>query len=549
MKKCMLASLLIFNLITSSSQSNANHCLLESRSEPAPVFEDAYFSPFVVNPTETFSMMIKLNQSGYKSIEVKAPNWSTLLYKKAIPVTLLLNDDGMEGDEKAGDRIFTINQLSTSVSPSIFYPTSLFYRNADLTFTTISGTKEVQNIDLAFGIRFIPSTYTNPAVKSINATVQMTDYVINMVLPANMINDRFAMAKEYYKYLPDDRDYIVRSTTYPTPGTFPAANFYSVKNQTLGFTPTTSATIYDRTADYNSKGKLAGFINMFYTHGGEPIILNHELLHTWAAYTHPDLKLDNSSHWSYAVLGTSGFGSGIQASSITKLADGNYSVTPTSLNFYNSLELYLMGLHPADSIQFPIMTPVEPEFVKFDLPNTIIKASNLKSINKSEFFSLMPERNPAFPNTQREFKVGSMVISDRLLTPKELSYFHEIMKEVENKNQTPQMITAGNLSFYTATNKKGMISTRLATLTPTDDHRSRLKFNIYPNPSTRVLFIDALMDREYTYCINDLRGQLMTHGTIKNNTLEISLPSGLYLFTLSDKNGLAGIQKLMVQAD
>ena len=96
---------------------------------------------------------------------------------------------------------------------------------------------------------------------------KMTDYVINMVLPANMINDRFAMAKEYYKYLPDDRDYIVRSTHILHQVHFRQLILLSqkIKRWDLHLLPVRPYTIARRT---NSKGKLAGFINMFYTHGG-----------------------------------------------------------------------------------------------------------------------------------------------------------------------------------------------------------------------------------------------------------------------------------------
>lgn len=527
-----------------------DECLLEVRTALPPGIANAYCTPYVVNPAEAFSISIQLHQDGYKSIQLKAANWGTLLYKNASPVVLVLNDDGMNGDLKAGDRVFTVNQLTTSVSPSIFYPTSLFYRNMDVTFTTTLGVIETQNLDLPIGIRIIPNFYTLPIVKSISATAQMTDYVLNLVLPQSVIDDQKAMAKEYYKYLPDDRDFIVRSTTYPTAGAPAAANFFAVKNQTTGLSIPSASSIFDRTSDYGSKGKLLGFINMFFTHGGETILLNHELLHNWAVYVDPDLMIHDGPHWTYVLFPSSGFSSGRQIASVSLRPDSTYLCAPQVSGYYNSLELYLMGLHAEDSIQFPIVVPSNPVFITNAVQNFIIKASGIKNINKAEFFTKMPRRNPSFATAQHEFKVGSMVISDRLLTPKELSYFHEIMKDNESKNQSQNLINANYLSFNTATRNKGSLITKLPSSTPLLNKPDEISFDLYPNPGNGSIYIKGLplKRNNIQYLIMTVRGDILASGRIQNehHVIALSHTPGIYFLKLIDGN-MTGVKKYVLR--
>jgi hypothetical protein len=207
----------------------------------------------------------------------------------------------------------------------------------------------------------------------------------------------------FYDNNEDIFDFIFVWTNFKTPAetTNEIAHFIPVTNKVEGI----GKPIFDRSSVYGSVGKLKGIIMMGNINKYDPQtsqglnqVLNvamHEILHNWAAYiSFSDasgnlsknlLRPDDFQHWNIyngfiSPLGGSGWfdnGNGSFTSGLTKLAD-------TNLRSYSKLDLYLMGLIPAqlmDSVMYLVPKKenetgneilAQPEYVTI---NQIIKAN------------------------------------------------------------------------------------------------------------------------------------------------------------------------------
>ncbi len=177
----------------------------------------------------------------------------------------------------------------------------------------------------------------------------------------------------FYDNNPDAFDFIFVWTNFkiPSENTNETAHFIPITNKQEGL----NKAMLDRSAVYGSTGKLKGVIMMGNINKYQPEtqtglnealnIVMHEILHNWAAYVEfadedgknskAILRSDDYAHWSnYAgfisPLGGFGWidnGDGTFTNGLTQMVD-------TNLRKYSQLDLYLMGLIPAQLMD-PIM--------------------------------------------------------------------------------------------------------------------------------------------------------------------------------------------------
>jgi hypothetical protein len=223
-----------------------------------------------------------------------------------------------------------------------------------------------------------------------------------------------------------------------------------------------------------------GSIDECLTHGGTAWLINHELLHQWAAYLNPNLHLtDGTGHWDVMEFPTSGFGSGLAFSHLYHFKDSIYrACRDNSGSHYNTLELYLMGLLPFDSVSFPIKTLINYKYLGYSLfDNSVVPylwgweftADSIHYLSKAEYLNHMPLRNPDNTHSQKDFNMALIVFSNRLLTPKEMAYYNYRMKE--NEKRDPQVYDPSNdmgINFYNATGGLGTLYTRLPDIVEKD---------------------------------------------------------------------------------
>ena len=182
---------------------------------------------------------------------------------------------------------------------------------------------------------------------------------------------------------PDDSQFLVVYTTWQLPPPV-GALYQAVANDVNGigyehaadFDAIIPETIFDDTPN----SQVQGFMHMNrWTQylGGDPggvddtlisQIFGQELGHAWLAFVHivhPTLPEDallgrSEAHWSFYAHSS---GSPVEGHDWTDNGDGTFTATRRTLFEYSDLDLYLMGLIPAEQ--------VEPWFVLTDVSNCV----------------------------------------------------------------------------------------------------------------------------------------------------------------------------------
>jgi hypothetical protein len=524
------------------------------------IITSAATNPVALYANESFSLEIGINKR--EVAEMKLKNnfiFKDQLRRNGMPIdSFVLKDDGTQGDAKAGDLVFTINDIKISVG-SFFdiLPDVISYSDIRLIYKN-GATESFTRVPIFIAYRLKPYRFFTPTVKIINENVQHTDYVINVVTKQN-VNAK-EIAKLYYTHLADDRDFLVHATTYPTDEVWAntAGTYASVSNSVKGLQGKSVNSIIDFSGEYGSKGRLQGFIDTYLGRSFENWLITHELTHRWALYTDPSLSWDLGSHWGGVFLGTTGFGWN-KVNQITKRSDSsiivNYGI---SQNFFNKVELYLMGLIPIDSLDFPY-TVYENATYLGDLPEgSLIQFSKSKTVSRADFLRVMDLRTPGLATSQKEFKLGFIVTSPRLLTARELAYFDNKAREYEldalpaelNACLNPSRPDCGNNTFNIAAQGKAKLSTRIASLPVTTSitSASQSAFKVFPNPSAGTLYISSSDEKKGSvqYQVMDMSGRLLKNGFVTNNTIRLPTSKGLVILKLNHQNHVQ-IQKIVVQ--
>lgn len=243
---------------------------------------------------------------------------------------------------------------------------------------------------------------------------------------------RRTIAKEFFKTHSDDYDFLVvfadfnfMMPKFEIAGrTTTAAGFYShVKNDVVGI----GLSQYNHSSLFGSSGKLQGMIDMgplasVVTEPFDPAFkktmgtLSHEILHRWSAYVHfkdgsgqtSDALLGSAgSHWSY-LLDTSGslqYGNNWQVN-----GDGTFTAL-SGRKYYSDLDLYLMGVIGKEKVK-PMMLIDNPEINKEKItePGAVIEGLPLE-VTIDDIIAVEGERIPSVENSQKDFKIGCILLS------------------------------------------------------------------------------------------------------------------------------------------
>lgn len=386
---------------------------------------------------------------------------------------MAMNDSGINGDKKAGDGIWTYKGFTRSYMGTEMIPGITSSAGATLYITTGDG-KTVEQQPTSIGFTEKANVKRKKAAPGVFYS-KWTAFIVDK--NGEYLDGKFPVCdvkcgkgnekvfKKFYQHFPDVFDFLVLIPAVPiyrpTDLAENAPYFVQVRNNVRNI----GIPIIDRGERFGSAKKLKGMIYHSFGYGA---ILDHEIGHNWSAWIgHAQGLLftgyDCAYHNTYGVHYSAYSNLVGQMAAFPQLklednADGTYKVTKMgdqkTKSRYSPLTLYCMGLIP------PSEVPPVRILRNKDYPN-------YNRIPKSEFdvFTINEimaanggERIPAYPNTQKKFRVGFVVVIDHRPTKAEVDYFATIAKYFQSKDEGMNF----DIPFYEATGGRGKLNCRMA---------------------------------------------------------------------------------------
>jgi len=335
--------------------------------------------------------------------------------------TVILRDDGIPPDGQSNDGLFT-GTLRLARPPSQPF-TGRIIRSLPFSLSLAGGasTNVTEDVAYAFGVIDKLRDHT---VTQVASNVYRTRRVVNIVdsqllsgVYPNVGGSLANAAKAFYKYFPDEFDWLVFFHLY-NGRSAPAGSSSGVKNAVQGI----GLSLFNSTAAYGSAGRLRSIIQLYFKHTGP---MSHEIFHTWGVFGFQAFGMVSSvgggTHWGALASGTNStvFGFPPTLSSLTQNAGGNYC-GPFGSGRVLPLELYLMGLAPASDIG-TYQYVSNSVFAGFNCGGYEFTGTGIGVLDGPKIISTFGPRVPAYPD-QNSFRAAVLVLSDRPLVAAEWDY-------------------------------------------------------------------------------------------------------------------------------
>ena len=310
---------------------------------------------------------------------------------------------------------------------------------------------------------------TTPSESKVSSLLMSSDEYNNWKSKDQFTDGLFreAIIKDIYKQFSDNYDFIIlmlNEEEIPD-----GINYYGknvgVSNNISGI----GGDIYDYSTSYGSSGKLKSVMQLsalsFLQNG--PAL--HELMHNWGNYALPTENINETGdnlnsysyygHWGFTGGSTKGQLGGFKQSTLEELGNSQFTVDSFG-SFanggnavpYNELELYLMGMIPVSSVNsFDLFNDI----TSFNVDNNKFTfTANKVSYGPNELESLLGTRIPNSSDSQKEFDILIVVLTDNSLTDTQWTNINDAAKWFSFKG-------ADDIYFYNfweATNGIGTIN-------------------------------------------------------------------------------------------
>jgi hypothetical protein len=322
-----------------------------------------------------------------------------------------------------------------------------------------------------------------------------SENVINVVKDLNYDNASYEIqniTKIVYREFEDTYDFI---SMVLVPGYNANRYHINIKNETKGI----GLNIYNSSYSFGSNGKLIGmeFFPLPGFYDGASHTFSHEIGHQWINFLFGTPFEIGIPHWPYcnhslgimgiSIGGQSGQGGSFQYS--LSITNGEFKFIPYKPSdpgsFFQDLDLYLMGLIPPGLVgnkyifKYPNSVPVI---------NQVYNASDFIFYTVNELITAVGERIPNSLNSQKKFKILSIVVSPEKLTDVEHSFYDYFTKRATGKEAVT--VHEGLLKevanpFYKATKGLGSLETNIELLYTSANSGSFYDYSssVVPNPS------------------------------------------------------------------
>jgi hypothetical protein len=247
----------------------------------------------------------------------------------------------------------------------------------------------------------------------------------NLVVPDSVMSELRAgrwsgakfrqLAPIVYRSLKDAFDFLV----FAFPDDAPVESPGGMATRARGHTGGLGLAQGDGTAGFGSGGRLMGSL-MFGRHQWlDSGLALHELAHLWGQRVIP--WEDPEGHWMFSGVGgyLGGWAPGTLESAgapgvwrARGPGEGAMTFQLTGMGVargsYPPLELYLMGLLPADSVP-PFEVADQPEWINEQLG--LFRATGIRTVTVEELAATHGAREPAFPEAPRRFRGAYLVVT------------------------------------------------------------------------------------------------------------------------------------------
>lgn len=273
--------------------------------------------------------------------------------------------------------------------------------------------------------------------------------------------------KEVYQKFKDEFDYVffvLNESERPSTILYDGINI-RISNNVTGI----GLAISNFSSGAGSSGRLKSVMQL----SRKDYILNgptlHELMHNWGNYAiktstfFGTLNSDYRPHWGVTGGNTPGQLGGFVQSTLKTNVDGNpkkYQVGFFGHNAnygnsvpYNEMELYLMGMIPITSV-----TPFDVfrDITSFDFSTYTFTANTRVTYDQSRIISELGMRSPSWVDSQKDFRLLIIVLTDTPLTEPEWDLF-DTQSEIFGRRSDDG--DPNNFNFWEATGGRGTIET------------------------------------------------------------------------------------------
>jgi hypothetical protein len=473
----------------------------------ALVFTLAFTTPASAVPsiawTRTTPTVVRIDQAAPVRLAVKVTGGTpgAVEFTPLAGPSIALRDDGAGADDVAGDGVWSVDLDAASLVGGLT-AADVYRRFVGYADLYVGATRTVR-------VNLLVQVWTPDlgfvGVSSPDASTRLSTHVMNVADPALFAADAgsndAAVVPRLLQQFGDQFDFVDivfdRSTV---------ANryHYVVRNAVSGI----GLGANDLGAAYGSAARLKGvtvFPGMTFFDAGARAH-SHELGHQWINYLPQPALAVGAPHWPLSTLasGTMGFsipGSGAGGDypcTLTPTAGGLAATPHTGPYLFKDLDLYLMGLLPASEVATHYVFKIQSSALSFSCEGTI-PDNQFIAVSIADVLAAAGARSPAFPEAQRDYTVGVIVVGDAPLSDEAMAFYDFFARRAEAR--VPLAVHEGLVQqveapFFVQTGGRGTLTSRLpyasrATTTVVEFYRADRDHYFVTSDPAEIAGLDA----------------------------------------------------------
>ncbi len=379
----------------------------------------------------------------------------------------ILHDDGMNGDEKAADSVFSallpVAVLTANLQPDDVYRPFVGYLDAFREGQRLARVNVFAEV--------ADGSLPDFPVTSLAPDVQYTPYLVNIVNPdflrevgnKEVFDDRELqrIGRPFYSFFPDSYQFL--NFVY-------ARNYVRNRHHTVlrNHVNGIGLSLFDNAKPYGSPATLVG-MNVFpipaFFDGAESGFV-HETGHQWVNYLKFSPLSDvGGGHWPPSTAAQSLMGVSLPAVQNEGVAfpcdlvpEGDsvrlVRARARSRGEFSDLDLYLMGVLPPESVGEQIVL-IDPPADLFSQCDGRVYRGKIRKVKIEDVIRVAGPRIPDHTPTSHVLKVASIVISPAPLDRVAMSYFSHFSRRAELTTPVP-----AHLGFGKGVTKPMAVATR-----------------------------------------------------------------------------------------